>query len=282
MTTRRNRWRGAAITTGLLALTSGLLAPAAAARADGGAEYVALGDSGAATTGVQNFDTSAPLRCARSTTNTPKLVAEDLGLRLDDRTCSSAKITDLTSSQGPGITPQFEALGPETTLVTVHIGANDAKMTEHVVACHLAGISGGACVDPRWDADIDAIAASYTVALQQISTLAPKAAIFIDGWPLYVRDGGCPELPGLRPTDASYVQAEFDRLNTVVSRAATVRSATYIDTKSQSIGHDMCAPPGIRWFDPVLATETLIPYHPTVQGMRGVADIIVAAIRSSR
>jgi lysophospholipase L1-like esterase len=282
MTTRRNRWRGAAITTGLLALTSGLLAPAAAAPADGGAEYVALGDSGAATTGVQNFDTSAPPQCARSTTNTPKLVAEDLGLRLDDRTCSSAEITDLTSSQGPGIAPQFEALGPETTLVTVHIGANDAQMTRHVVACHLAGISGGVCVDPRWDADIDAIAASYTAALQQISTLAPKAAIFIDGWPLYVRDGGCPELPGLRPADASYVQAEFDRLNTVVSRAATARSATYIDTKSQSIGHDMCAPPGIRWFDPVLATETLVPYHPTVQGMRGVADIIVAAIRSSR
>ncbi|WP_328400176.1 SGNH/GDSL hydrolase family protein [Nocardia sp. NBC_00403] len=282
MTTRRIRWPAAAITAGLFALASTFLTPAAAAPVDGGAEYVALGDSGAATTGVQNFDTSAPPQCARSTTNTPKLVAKDLGLRLDDRTCSSAKITDLTNSQGPGITPQFEALGPDTRLVTLHIGANDAQMTKHVVTCHLAGIVGGACVDPAWDADIDAIAAPYSAALQQISNLAPKAAIFVDGWPLYVRDGGCPELPGLRPADARYVQAEFDRLNTVVSREATARSATYIDTKSQAVGHDMCAPTGVRWFDPVLATETLVPYHPTLQGMRGVADIIVRAIRSAQ
>ncbi|MEV6428150.1 SGNH/GDSL hydrolase family protein [Nocardia sp. NPDC051463] len=281
MTTRRIRWHAAAITAGVFALASTFLTPAAATPTDGGAEYVALGDSGAATTGVQNFDTSAPPQCARSTTNTPKLVAADLGLRVDDRTCSSAKIGDLTSSQGPGITPQFAALGPATRLVTLHIGANDARMTKHVVTCHLAGLVGGACVDPTWDADIDAIAAPYSAALQQISKLAPSAAIFVDGWPLYVRDGGCPQLPGLRPGDASYVQAAFDRLNTVVSHEATARSATYIDTRSQSVGHDMCAPVGVRWFDPVLATETLVPYHPTLQGMRGVADIIVQAIRSA-
>ncbi|MFI7667047.1 hypothetical protein [Nocardia sp. NPDC049526] len=57
--------------------------------------------------------------------------------------------------------------------------------------------------------------------------------------------------------------------------------ATYIDTRPQSIGHDMCAPAGIRWFGPVVATETLVPHHPTLEGMRGVADIITQAIRSS-
>ncbi|MFR9750098.1 SGNH/GDSL hydrolase family protein [Nocardia sp. 004] len=255
--------------------------PTGAAHAGSGAEYVALGDSGAATTGVRNFDFSAPPRCLRSTANTPKLIARDLGLRLDDRTCNSARIADLTAPQEPGIAPQFDAIGPDTRLVTVHIGANDALMAEHIIACHLAGIRGGACAGPDWDADIDAIAEPYSAALQQLSSLAPRAKIFVDGWPRYVRDGGCPELVGLRPADAAHVQAAFDRLDTVVARSAAAHGATYIDTRAASEGHDMCAPAGIRWFDPVIATETLVPYHPTPQGMRGVADVLIPAIRAS-
>ncbi|WP_040779862.1 SGNH/GDSL hydrolase family protein [Nocardia pneumoniae] len=269
-----------AVTACLLAL--GGTAPATAIPAGGGAEYVALGDSGAATTGVRNFDTSAPPRCLRSTANTPKLVARDLGLRLDDRTCNSARIPDLAAAQQPGIAPQFDALGPDTRLVTVHIGANDALMAEHVVACHVSGLFGvGACAGPAWDADIDGIAASYSAALRQISSLAPKAKIVVDGWPRYVRDGGCPELVGLRPSDAAHIQAAFDRLNTVVSGAATAHGAIYVDTRAASEGRDACAPAGVRWIDPVIATETLVPYHPTPQGMRGVADLIVPAIRAS-
>ncbi|MFE6864217.1 SGNH/GDSL hydrolase family protein [Nocardia sp. NPDC057668] len=278
-TTRRNPWGRGAFAAGLCALAAAALsAPAQAAPADGGAEYVALGDSGAATTGIQKFDSGAPLQCIRSTANTPKLVAAALGVRLDDRSCSSAKIPHLTTSQGAGIAPQFEALGPATKLVTVHIGANDASMTTYILSCHLGGVKQ--CADPAWDASIDAIAGSYAAALQQISALAPNAKIYVDGWPTYVRDGGCADLPGLRPQDAAVVQRAFDRLNTVVAREAAANGATYIDTRAGSVGHDMCAAPGVRWFDPLLATQTLIPYHPTLEGMSGVADIIVRAIRA--
>ncbi|WP_330229915.1 SGNH/GDSL hydrolase family protein [Nocardia sp. NBC_00508] len=272
--------RAIAVTACLLALAA--TAPAHSSPGDEGAEYVALGDSGAATTGVRNFDNSAPPRCLRSTANTPKLVAAGLGLRLDDRTCNSARITDLAASQGPGIAPQFDALGRATRLVTVHIGANDALMAEHVIACHVSGGFGvGTCAGPDWNADIDGIASSYSTALQQISALAPKAKIIVDGWPLYVRDGGCPDLVGLRPSDAAHIQAAFDRLNTVVARAATAHGATYVDTRSASEGRDACAPVGVRWIEPVIATETLVPYHLTPQGMRGVADVILPAIRAS-
>lgn len=277
---KTNRRRIGILTAGLLMLVAALASPAASAD-NGGAEYVALGDSGAATTGVQHFDTGAPLQCAQSTVNTPKLVAEDLGLRVDDRSCSSAKIKDLTGSQAAGIAPQFDALGPVTRLVTVHIGANDTEMTRYVLRCHLAGIRGGSCADPSWDPSIDAIAPAYSAALRRVTELAPNARVFVDGWPLYVRDGGCPELVGLRPSDASTIQRAFDRLNTVVARAAAEQGATYIDTKPASLGHDMCAPVGVRWFDPVVASETLTPYHPTVQGMRGVADVVTAAIRAA-
>ncbi|WP_194818523.1 SGNH/GDSL hydrolase family protein [Nocardia sp. XZ_19_385] len=281
MSGRRKLWGSAAVAAGLLYLAPTASMPTAmAAPADGGAEYVALGDSGAATTGVQKFDASAPLMCIRSTANTPKLVAEGLGVRLDDRTCSSAKIKDLSTAQGAGVAPQFDALGPNTKLVTVHIGANDTNMTKYVLNCHTAGARP--CADPAWDGDIDGIAQSYSAALRQISVLAPNAKVFVDGWPLYVRDGGCPELVGLRPSDAATVQRAFDRLNTVVAAGAAANGATYIDTRTRAAGHDMCAPEGVRWFDPILATETLIPYHPTVTGMRGIADIVLDAIRPTR
>ncbi|WP_067570925.1 SGNH/GDSL hydrolase family protein, partial [Nocardia acidivorans] len=250
------------------------------APADGGAPYVALGDSGAATTGALALDLGAPPQCLRSTANTPKLVAADLGMRLDDRTCSSAKIPHLTTSQGAGIAPQFEGLGPNTELVTVHIGANDAEMTRYILTCHLAGVRP--CADPAWDGSIDAIAASYSAALHRISALAPNARIYVDGWPAYVRAGGCADLVGLRPADALVIQAAFDWLNAVVAREAAAAGAIYIDTRPESIGHDMCAPAGARWFEPLLATQTLLPYHPTLEGMRGIADIIVRAIRTQR
>ncbi|WP_309231131.1 SGNH/GDSL hydrolase family protein [Nocardia sp. SYP-A9097] len=221
-----------------------------------------------------------PMQCLRSTANTPKLVAASLGVRLDDRTCSSAKIPHLTTSQGAGIAPQLDGLGPNTKLVTVHIGANDADMTKYILTCHLAGAKP--CADPAWGSAIDGIAAAYSTALHQISVLAPNAKVYVDGWPTYVSEGGCADLAGLRPADAIHIQIAFDRLSAVVAREAVAAGAVYIDTRPESIGHDMCAPVGTRWFEPLLATQTLLPYHPTLEGMRGVADIIVRSIRATQ
>ncbi|MGW6701326.1 SGNH/GDSL hydrolase family protein [Nocardia sp. NPDC055049] len=249
-----------------------------------GATYVALGDSGAATTGAVDLDVTAPLRCVRSTANAPKLVAEKLGLGLDDRTCSSAKIPDLYGSQGAGIDPQFDALGPATRIVTLHMGANDAGMTEFILGhCHAGALSGGCAAeaDPEWDNRIDAIAPAYAAALADITRRAPEATVFVDGWPTYLTNTSCPAMLGLLPADAAYIQSKFERLNTVVARAAADHGAVYIDTVTASREFGMCADPGVRWFDPILADQTLLPYHPTLAGQRGVADLIVAAVEST-
>ncbi|MGY0500568.1 SGNH/GDSL hydrolase family protein [Nocardia sp. FBN12] len=269
--------------SGAVALMFSMLVPATA-QAGPGATYVALGDSGAATTGAVDLDVAAPLRCVRSTSNAPKLVAEKLGLALDDRTCSSAKIPDLYNAQGAGIAPQFDALGPATQIVTLHMGANDADMTEYILGhCHAGAVSGGCAAeaDPEWDNKIDAIAPAYAAALAEITRLAPNATIFVDGWPTYLTNTSCPAMLGLLPADAAYIQSKFERLNTVVARAAADHGAVYIDTVTASREFGMCADPSVRWFDPVLADQTLLPYHPTLAGQRGVADLIVTAIEAS-
>ncbi|MFD3591242.1 SGNH/GDSL hydrolase family protein [Nocardia sp. NPDC058640] len=273
-----NTWLRALATTCLIAAVA--ITPATVhGQPTPGARYVALGDSGAATTGAVNLDLTAPLRCVRSTTNAPKLVAQRLGLSLDDRTCSAAKIADLYSSQGAGVAPQLDALGPATEIVTLHIGANDAGMTEYILGhCHVGGCAAEA--DPQWDSKIDAIAPSYAAALDEIARRAPKATIFVDGWPTYLTDTSCPAMLGLRPADAAYIQSKFERLNTVVAREARDHGAVYIDTVAASKEFGMCADPSTRWFDPLVADLTLLPYHPTLAGQRGVAELIASAIEA--
>ncbi|KAF0847772.1 SGNH/GDSL hydrolase family protein [Nocardia caishijiensis] len=267
-----------AVLAALIVSASALLPAGALAEPASGAAYVALGDSGAATTGAADLDLAAPLRCLRSTANAPKLVARSLGLTLDDRTCSAAEIAHLSQRQAPDIAPQFDALGPATRLVTLHIGANDADMTGYILGhCHLTGCPS----ESEWGARIDAIAPSYAAALDDIARRAPNAVIVVDGWPTYLTDRGCPAMAGLRDADAAHIQSAFERLNTVVAREAVAHGALYVDTVAASRAFGMCADPSVRWFDPILADRTLLPYHPTPAGQRGVADLIVAAIESN-
>ncbi|MGW4369740.1 SGNH/GDSL hydrolase family protein [Nocardia takedensis] len=244
-----------------------------------GQQYVALGDSGAATTGRIDVDSAAPLPCVQSTANTPKLVADRLGLRLDDRTCSAATIAHLAGSQLPGIAPQFDALGPDTQVVTIHIGANDVPTTLNHLQCLTDSLAGGDCSSSAasWPARTEAIADVYGAALEEIARRAPAAKIFVDGWPTYVRAQSCPAAL-LTPGAATTLQDGYDALNAVVAREAAEHGAVYIDTRTPGIGHDACAPDAQRWIEPALAADTLMPFHLTPLGMRAVADIVATAI----
>ncbi|MEV0766161.1 SGNH/GDSL hydrolase family protein [Nocardia sp. NPDC050435] len=246
-----------------------------------GAQFVALGDSGAATTGKISLDLHAPIRCMQSTVNSPKLVAAQLGLVLDDRSCSGAKIAHLATSQAAGIAPQFDALGPATKVVTLHIGANDVPTTRNHVECHLDSLAAGDCATAAaaWPQRTEAIAGAYGAALDEIARRAPEAQIFVDGWPTYVREQSCPAVL-LTPGAATTVQRGYDLLNSLVAREATKRGAIYIDTRGPGIGHDACAPDTERWIEPLLAGDTLMPFHLTPLGMRGVADLIAFSVRT--
>ena len=133
-------------TLALATLTAAALAIPLTAGATAGAvepgaaqieEYVALGDSWSAdvvladTHGLPD-STYAPIDCAQSRTNYPKLLAKELGVTsFRDATCGSAKTDDFYAPQEDlplgGTNPaQFDRLTPTTDLVTVGIGGNDA------------------------------------------------------------------------------------------------------------------------------------------------------------
>ena len=80
--------------------------------------YVALGDS--YTAGPLIPVTQVANGCFRSTNNYPSLVARALAVpTFVDVSCSGAQTKDMTTGQLPGVAPQFDALTPDTDLVSV-------------------------------------------------------------------------------------------------------------------------------------------------------------------
>src|SRR5436309_1468147 len=99
--------------------------------------YVALGDSAASGPLILPVDLSSP-GCYRSQRNYPKLAAAQIGVPITDVTCSGADTSDMTASQSTdfgSVPPQFDALTPDTSLVTLQIGGNDAGLVGLAESC---------------------------------------------------------------------------------------------------------------------------------------------------
>ncbi|HEX2262154.1 MAG TPA: SGNH/GDSL hydrolase family protein, partial [Pseudonocardiaceae bacterium] len=161
----------------LLGLTgTGAVQMTAAAQTAGVPQrYVALGDSYAAgpEIPVQRFD---PVGCRRSTSNYPSLVAAALGISdFTDVSCSGAQTENMTDPQRVplGINPpQFNALAPDTDLVTLTISGNDIGFSDIFVTC--ARLSS---TDPLGNpCERQATASGTDIYAQRIDAEAPNVA----------------------------------------------------------------------------------------------------------
>jgi lysophospholipase L1-like esterase len=284
MTTRVVRRLGV---PALLLLLTTLLSPVSATAAAG--RYVALGDSAAAGPLIPLPDLSSP-GCLRSTANYPKLTARKLGLTITDVTCSGATTADLTAAQSTplgSVPPQFAALGPDATMVTVQIGGNDAGLVGLALSCLnlLPEPFGSSCADRNTAGGTDvygtrvaAVAPRIAAVLGGIHQLAPKARVFVVGYTTYLRRNGCfPTVP-LWARDANYIQSKVDQLNTVLATAAAQGNASYVDIRTPGIGKDVCASPLIRWVEPLVPANIAAPLHPNATGMAGMAGVLIAAV----
>ena len=273
---------------------SGQRGPSGSATTAGGG-YVALGDS--FTSGpLVPAEQADPAGCHRSTRNYPHLVARALGLTLSDVSCSGAGTGQMTSSQttcGGVNPPQLRALRPSTSVVTLGVGGDDIDFTgvaEHCLAVTPWGPTGAGwtCAShyDRRGADLIAAAVRATAprvaaVLGDIHRSAPRAAVFVVGYPAILPaagDGCWPTLPFTR-TDVPYLRsAELD-LNRMLSSVASAGGATYVDTYDPSARDDACAPASTRWIEPVLPTSPAYPLHPNATGEAGLAAVVTGALR---
>ncbi|HLI56865.1 MAG TPA: SGNH/GDSL hydrolase family protein [Actinomycetota bacterium] len=283
---------------GLLGASApGALAGATSRRAAGAASggYVALGDSYAAGPLIPNQDN---LACARSDANYPSLVAASLHpASFTDASCSGATTADMARSQpdvpGPP-PPQLDALTAKTTLVTLTIGGNDIGFAAIGGTCALLSLldpigapceahytSGGT---DQLRAAIAATAPSVASVLAAIHRRSPKATVLVVGYPdlLPATGPGCWPLVPLADGDVPYLNGIEQALNAMLASEAAAHRATYVDTYTPSIGHDMCQLLGPKWVEGFLPTLPAAPLHPNEYGMQATAaDVLAALYRSA-
>lgn len=280
----------------------------------GGERYVALGDSAAAGPGILSQRTD-PLACERSDRNFPTLVANALRVRaFRDVTCSSADTSHFRQPQEnpnglPGVNPpQLDALGPDTTLVTLGpIGANDFNLVGVGIGCvnPAPPDTGGPSCKDKYTAGgddpnvetIDGLVPKLTGILRQVHRHAPRARVFIVGYGQYFPAGGCWPYVPMWPEDADYIQSLVDRIDAVLanvarqdrwarhgSGASPRYRARYVSLQGHgAVAHTMCALPGMQWLtqllDPLSGGGILA--HPTARGMAGFGRIVTGEINRS-
>ncbi|TCJ89783.1 SGNH/GDSL hydrolase family protein [Nocardia alba] len=257
--------------------------------------YVALGDSFSAGVGISPLApvSGLPSVCGRSSVNYPHLLAEQLGVAtFRDVTCGSATSADLAGRQSDLVgsrEPQFDALSPDTTLVTLGIGGNDIGLIELGAGCvnPLPEPVGSSCADrftvdghDRIGARIEAFAPTYGLIIDQIRARSPQARIVMVGYPVGIRLDGC---PGVQPTwaaDANYLQSKIDQLNTVMAAQAAVNNVDFVGLAASTAGHDACAEPGQNWITGIVpqSIESPVPMHPNAAGHRNAAQQLLTTL----
>lgn len=277
----------AAATAAAAALS--LVTTSSAAQADTAPlDYVALGDSYSAASGVLPPDPSAPLLCLRSTRNYPHVLAATTGANLTDVTCGAAETRHFTSAQYPGVAPQVNALAADTDLVTMTIGGNDSGVfISAILACGAAGIvtlgQGSPCKNLYGSKFEDTIRnttyPALVTGLKAVRAKAPNARVGILGYPwILPATGGCFDKMPVAKGDVPYLRSLQTTLNDAVRRAADATGATYVDMNAVSDGHDACQPLGTRWIEPVLQTTNPVVVHPNALGEAKMAAQAIAVL----
>ncbi|MEU0511802.1 MULTISPECIES: SGNH/GDSL hydrolase family protein [Amycolatopsis] len=257
------------------ATATATLAAAPAAHADS-LDYVALGDSYSAASGVQPSDPDASPLCLRSSRNYPHVLADEIGASLTDVTCGAAETRHFSTAQYPGVPPQLDAVEAGTDLITMTIGGNDSGVfIGALLACGstgiLAGGKGSPCKDTFGTSFEDTVRnktyPALVNALRAVRDKAPAAEVAILGYPwILPATGGCFDKMPVAEGDVAYLRSLQATLNDAVGRAAEETGVTYVDFSVASEGHDACQPAGVRWIEPFLQGTNPVVVHPNALG----------------
>lgn len=275
-----------------VAVSTAIGSTATAAHADPttSLEYVNLGDSYSAASGVAPQAPDSPPLCSRSTNNFAHILARRNNFDLTDVSCGGASTSDFFRSQNPGTPPQLDALSPRTQLVTMMIGGNDGSVFAGTVArCIIAAAttktSATPCKDQYGPSIVNQVRTqtfpNLVRALSAVRARAPRAHVMIISYPwlMPATVRPCPGMP-VAPGDGPYTRELETALNESIRRAATQTGVQYVDATTPSVGHDSCQPADVRWIEPIVGATQPVPVHPNARGARALADITARAMNT--
>jgi hypothetical protein len=281
-------------------------------------EYVALGDSWTADVVILNRDgfpddEYAPIGCAQSYRNYPKLVVKAIGARtFRDASCGSATTDDFTHPQSglpvPGTNPpQFDRLTKDTDLVTVGIGGNDAGVAAAAMDClnvlpvetpletlpdlPIPLVGGlltpfGGCKKKYTKGGVDRLARNVREAepkvvraLRAIHRRSPHARVLLVDYMRVIPSHACYPLVPALDKDIRYIKGTFDKLNAMLRRAARAGGAELVSTARLTRHHHLCTGFKERYAEVLgLSLNDLaigVPAHPNAAGARAQAASVL-------
>ena len=249
-------------------------------------EYVALGSSYAAGAGLGPRQAGSPILCSRSNEGYPPRVAQALGLRLVDMTCSGSVTKHLLTGGQFFQDAQIRTLGPQTQLVTITVGGNDIGFVRdlYLLAARRSDTMLGGMVRKLWSGPPSADQRDYgklerdlIALIRTIRTRSPFAKVIIATYPTVLPRSGTCEALGLSAGEAAVMRQVESQLSTVTYAAARRSGAMVVDMNAAGVDHNACsAAPWTKGWGAIAES----PFHPTTRGANATAEAIIAAIRS--
>jgi hypothetical protein len=269
---------------------AGVFGPRGAA---GPPHYVSLGDSYTAAPLVP-APTGSPAGCLRSTHSYPFQVAAGTGAAtFTDVSCQGATTANMAHPQSVPLgtnPPEDNALSVSTTLVTLQVGGNNIGFSDIIIHCTTLSLTnpfGSPCKDhytsggtDKLRAKINAAAPKVAAVLQDIHADAPNARVLLVGYPAILPNSGsgCWPLVPIAFGDVPYLRGVEKALNSMLATVAAANNATFVDTYTASIGHDVCQASGTKWVEGLIPTSPAAPFHPNQLGEQGMARQVLAAL----
>lgn len=229
--------------------------------------YAALGDSVAAGAGLGGSGI-----CDRSPLAYPHQVASSTGLTLTHLACSGAKVDEGIYGSQDGIEPQLAATfnGGTPSLITITIGANDARWTQFLKQCYYlrCGYAVDTARSAAYLADLKLELNSMLIRIHQKSEGKPPI-VLVSGYYSPFSSGACDDIEAITSREASWINGRVAALNKAISGTVGKYSyAKYVSTNLK--GHDLCA--SQPW---VQGLDSAAPFHPTAEGQQAIARAVV-------
>ena len=243
----------------------------------------------AAGPGIQPRADKSPRAAGRSARNYPHLVARDLGLDLVDVTFSGATTAHVLTDSQRGAPPQVDTLDGTESLVTVTIGGNDVGYVPMLFAAGLPGFTRSIPVLGAWlralldpatrESALSEVADSLVEVGRTLRRRAPDATVLFVDYLTLLPPEGVPA-PPLRESDAAHGRRVAAGLARLTAEAAAATGCGLVTAAEGSRAHHAWSPDPwtTRFGWPVPRRPA--PLHPNAEGMRAVADMVVAAVRT--
>jgi lysophospholipase L1-like esterase len=247
--------------------------------------YVALGSSMAAGPGIRPPADGAPFRAGRSARNYPHVAAEKLGFDLVDVTYSGATTANVLTNAQHGAPPQVDVLDGSEDLVTVTIGGNDVGYAQLLFAAGLPRLARslpllgrrlrGQLEPTARDKALVAVAESLKEVGRALRQRSPRAKVLFVDYLTLLPPAGAPA-PPLSDLDAALGRRVADTLERITGEAAADTGCEWVRVAHASREHHAWSehPWTMKIGLPMPGRPA--PLHPNADGMRAVADLVVA------